>query len=177
LAADFRVDLRADFFAADFRVNLRADFFAADFRVDLRADFFAADFRVDLRADFFAADFRVDLRADFFAADFFVDLFEADFFAGTFPPARRASDSPMAIACLRLVTFLPDLPLRNVPDLRSCIAFLTFDCAFAPYFAIVVPPRSLERPVRHPARRPSRKGYPSASNNQAQIVLSRGRSR
>ncbi len=71
-----------------------------------------------------------------FFADFFADFFAADFFAGTFPPARRASESPMAIACLRLVTFLPDLPLRNVPVFRSCITFLTFDCAFAPYFAM-----------------------------------------
>jgi hypothetical protein len=40
-------------------------------------------------------------------------------------PARRASDKPIAIACLRLTTFLPDLPLRNVPRLRSVIVFLT----------------------------------------------------
>src|ERR1700743_2289671 len=32
----------------------------------------------------------------------------------------------MAIACLRLVTFLPELPLRNVPALRSFITFSTF---------------------------------------------------
>src|SRR5688572_9606078 len=41
--------------------------------------------------------------------------------AGTFPPERRASDSPIAIACLRLVTFCPE-PLFNVPRLRSRIA-------------------------------------------------------
>lgn len=46
--------------------------------------------------------------------------------AGTLPPARRASDSPMAMACLRLVTFLPERPLRRVPRLRSCIARFTF---------------------------------------------------
>ena len=102
-----------------FRADPFVDFFAARF-----VDFFAARF-----VDFFDARF-----VDFFAARF-VDFF-ADFFAGTFPPARRASDSPMAIACLRLVTFLPDFPLRNVPVLRSCIAFLTFDCAFVPYFAM-----------------------------------------
>jgi uncharacterized protein YjbI with pentapeptide repeats len=34
----------------------------------------------------------------------------------------------MAMACLRLVTFLPE-PLRSVPRLRSCIAFFTFFCA------------------------------------------------
>ena len=37
----------------------------------------------------------------------------------------RASERPIAIACLRLVTFLPDLPLFSVPSFRSCIAFFT----------------------------------------------------
>ena len=32
----------------------------------------------------------------------------------------------MAMACLRLVTFLPELPLRNVPFLRFFIARSTF---------------------------------------------------
>lgn len=61
------------------------------------------------------------LRLDFFFAAFF----------GTFLPARRASESPIAIACLRLVTFFPLRPLFNVPFLRSCIARPTFfDAAF-----------------------------------------------
>jgi hypothetical protein len=47
-------------------------------------------------------------------------------FAGTLPPARRACESPMAMACLRLVTFLPERPDRSWPRLRSCIAFSTF---------------------------------------------------
>jgi hypothetical protein len=55
------------------------------------------------------------------------------------PPARRASDKPIAIACLRLVTLRPELPLRNVPALRSCIARFTFDCAFFPYLAMTTP--------------------------------------
>jgi hypothetical protein len=54
--------------------------------------------------------------------------------AGTLPPARRASESPIAIACLRLVTRLPDPPERSVPRLRSCIARSTFSEAFSPYF-------------------------------------------
>jgi len=84
---------------------------------------------------------------DFFFrdADFFVDVFFLDdaffledaFFFGTFAPARRASDSPMAIACFRLVTFFFDLPLFKVPLFRSSIAFLTFACAVFPYLAIV----------------------------------------
>jgi hypothetical protein len=63
-------------------------------------------------------------------ADFFE---EASFGGGTLPPARRASDSPIAIACLRLVTFLPELPLFNVPALSSFITFSTFSDAFLPY--------------------------------------------
>ncbi len=54
-------------------------------------------------------------------------LREEVFLRGTFAPARRASDSPMAIACLRLVTFFFDFaPLRSVPRLRSRIALPTF---------------------------------------------------
>jgi len=56
---------------------------------------------------------------------------------GTLPPARRASDKPIAIACLRFVTFFPDRPLRSVPRFRSCIARLTLFCAVRPYFAIM----------------------------------------
>ena len=64
-----------------------------------------------------------------------------DFLRGTLPPARRASDSPIAIACFRLVTFLPDRPLFSVPRFRSCIALLTFCDAFFPYFAISSSPK------------------------------------
>jgi hypothetical protein len=71
----------------------------------------------------------------FFPDDAF--FLEEGFFLGTFAPARRASDSPMAIACFRLVTFFFDLPLFKVPLFRSSIAFLTFSCAFFPYLAIV----------------------------------------
>jgi hypothetical protein len=43
----------------------------------------------------------------------------------------------MAIACLRLVTRLPDRPLRKVPRLRSRITPFTFACAFLPYFLAI----------------------------------------
>jgi hypothetical protein len=43
----------------------------------------------------------------------------------------------MAIACLRLLTFLPDRPLVSVPRFRSCIAFLTLVFAFDPYLAAI----------------------------------------
>lgn len=63
----------------------------------------------------------------------FTVVFREDFFTlrlggGTLAPARRAEDSPIAIACLRLVTFFLLLPLRNVPVLYSCITFFTFFC-------------------------------------------------
>src|SRR5215216_876084 len=80
---------------------------------------------------------------DFFEDRFFEDFFDDFFdpFFGTFAPASRASDKPMAIACFLLVTFLPDLPLFSVPCLRSCIAFSTLSCAFLPYLAIAHPLR------------------------------------
>jgi hypothetical protein len=52
---------------------------------------------------------------------------------GTFAPASRASEMPIAMACLRLVTFLPEPPERKVPRLRSCIARSIFSTAFLPY--------------------------------------------
>jgi hypothetical protein len=60
-------------------------------------------------------------------------------FRGTFAPFLRASDSPMAIACLRLRTRFP-LPLFSVPDLRRCIADLTAFFAPPPYLAKSSPP-------------------------------------
>ncbi|HVH86032.1 MAG TPA: hypothetical protein VM912_04855 [Terriglobales bacterium] len=48
------------------------------------------------------------------------------FFAGTFFPARRASDNPIAIACLRLFTFFPLRPIFSRPRLNSCISRSTF---------------------------------------------------
>ena len=56
---------------------------------------------------------------------------------GTLPPLRRVSSSAMAIACLRLLTRLPERPLLRVPRLRRRIADSTFFCAALPYFAIV----------------------------------------
>jgi hypothetical protein len=55
--------------------------------------------------------------------------------AGTLAPFFRASLSPIAIACLRLVTFRPD-PLSSVPFfLRRMVDSTFFDAAF-PYFAM-----------------------------------------
>src|SRR5688572_32446956 len=55
---------------------------------------------------------------------------------GTFPPARRASERPMAMACFRLVTFLPEPPLRSVPRFISCMVFSTFSAALSPYLRL-----------------------------------------
>jgi hypothetical protein len=55
-------------------------------------------------------------------------------FLGTFAPAALASDRPIAIACLRLVTFRPERPFLNVPALRSFIARSTLADAFFEYF-------------------------------------------
>src|SRR5690349_2695422 len=75
----------------------------------------------------------------FFPPFFFPPFFLPPFFFGTLPPALRASDNPIAIACFLLVTFLPERPLFSFPFFRSCIARLTFFCAVLPYFAIVPP--------------------------------------
>jgi len=42
--------------------------------------------------------------------------------SGTLAPLSRASESPMATACFRLVTRRPLLPLRSVPCLRFLMA-------------------------------------------------------
>jgi hypothetical protein len=95
--------------------------------------------------DFPDDDFFVDLRVDFFDEDFFDD----DFFAGgTLPPSRRASDNPMAMACLRLFTFFPLDPDSSVPRFLSCIAFSTFSDAFSPYLAMLPPFLSLDAAAR-----------------------------
>lgn len=62
---------------------------------------------------------------------------EDDFLEGTLPPSLRASDRPMAMACLRLFTFLPDPPDFNSPCFISCMALSTLSEAFFPYFAII----------------------------------------
>src|SRR5258705_3522153 len=74
------------------------------------------------------------------AAQRFFDAFRPPvrdpLFFGTFAPASLASDRPIAIACLRLVTRLPERPLFKVPLLRSRIARSTFCPAFLPYSAM-----------------------------------------
>jgi hypothetical protein len=58
-----------------------------------------------------------------------------DFRLGTFAPFFRASLRPIAIACLRLLTFCPE-PLFNVPFFRRRIVDFTLLDAELPYLAI-----------------------------------------
>src|SRR5690606_21048955 len=87
-----------------------------------------------------------DFRDVFAFLDFFA-FFDADLGDGTFAPFFRASLKPMAIACLRLVTFCPEL-LFNVPRFFRRTADATvFDAAF-PYLAIAFSSRASEAGAR-----------------------------
>lgn len=141
LETDLREEdfLAVPFFATDFReAALREPaFFGADLRAGerrvppLRGDLVLV---VDLfAAPFFEALFFVLLRDVFLEA---VVPLRAAFFRGTLAPASRASESPIAIACLRLVTFLPLRPDFNFPFFISCMALSTLSCDFLAYFAI-----------------------------------------
>jgi len=135
-------DLPPDFFAgvADLLLVDVLDFAAADLLLLPDLDLAAADllrvavvfFFVEDEDAFFAVE--VDfffvpealLRAD--EPELFLAVEEdepEDFREGTFPPSFLASESPMAIACLRLFTVLPELPDFSWPLFISCIAFST----------------------------------------------------
>jgi hypothetical protein len=73
----------------------------------------------------------------FFAVFFFATFFFEAFF-GTFAPSALASDSPIAIACLRLVTLRPERPLFNVPALRFFITRSTSAEALLEYFRAMI---------------------------------------
>jgi hypothetical protein len=81
--------------------------------------------------------YRTTYRFDFFAAFFFDALRFFEAFFGTFLPFALASDRPIAIACLRLLTFLPERPLFNVPALRFFIARPTSLDAFFEYLRAI----------------------------------------
>lgn len=55
---------------------------------------------------------------------------------GTLAPSLRASLSPIAIACLRLVTFLPERPDLSLPCFISRMARSTFFPDFLLYFRV-----------------------------------------
>src|SRR3954470_6112820 len=64
------------------------------------------------------------------------------FFFGTFLPFLRASERPIAIACLRLLTLppFPPLPRFKLPFLRLRIALSTSFEALLEYLRAMVPP-------------------------------------
>jgi hypothetical protein len=64
-------------------------------------------------------------------------FFAVFLFFGTLAPVARASDNPIAIACLRLLTLRPERPLFNVPAFRFFIARPTFADAFLEYFRVL----------------------------------------
>ncbi len=74
--------------------------------------------------------------------DLFLRLFGA---GGTFAPFLRASESPMATACLGFLTVFPVRPLLSLPLFILCIASLTDFCDVFPYRAMAIPPCT----VRH----------------------------
>src|SRR4029077_9175515 len=65
----------------------------------------------------------------------------APFLRGTFAPALRASDSAIAIACLRLFTFPPRpfFPLLRVPRFCRARSSLTRRVAAGPYLRFFAP--------------------------------------
>jgi hypothetical protein len=72
-----------------------------------------------------------------FALRFLLFLFFEAFF-GTFLPSALASERPIAIACLRLLTLRPDRPLFRVPALRFFIARSTLADAFFEYLRAII---------------------------------------
>src|SRR5579871_4569331 len=64
----------------------------------------------------------------------FLAVRRREVFFGTFWPAARASERPIVIAWLRLLTLRPERPLRNVPALRFFIVRSTVLDAFLEYF-------------------------------------------
>lgn len=112
----------------DFRGELELDFPLLRLRpvlFEALPELLLRDFEEPLR-DVLLCDFEA-LRCDFavlllFLPLFFVLLLPDDLRFGTFAPSRRASDNPIAMACLRLFTFLPLRPLRSLPSFISCIS-------------------------------------------------------
>lgn len=130
------------FFLAALPALLRpeAAFLAAGFRDDLVAAFFrvpelpvAVDFLVDA---FLVPRFVEDDLAAVPEPDFLPEEAAAfELFFGALAPSALASDKPMAMACLREVTFFPE-PVLSFPSCISCITFSTFSPERFEYFAI-----------------------------------------
>src|SRR5882757_2895537 len=105
--------------------------------------------------------------------DFFFDARALLFFlrallrlGGTLAPAWRASESPIAMACLRLLTLRPERPLRSVPLLRSCIARETFFAALRPYFLAAMETPDIRSKAHTTFVQESRSGKPRARSRR-----------
>lgn len=113
-------------------------YFFRSYALFLRADFLPADFFLPvlffLPEDFFAVFFA----PLFLLAAFFLPAFFFVAFFGTLAPFSLASDNPIAIACLRLFTVAPLLPLFKVPFFLRRIALSTVLFAFFEYLAIYI---------------------------------------
>src|SRR5215212_5710970 len=94
-------------------------------------------YRFDFRPDVFLLRLVPPVLALDFLLERLLALLPELFLGGTFFPSRLASDRPIAIACFRLVTFLPDPPLLNVPAFRFFIARPTLADAFFEYFRAI----------------------------------------
>jgi hypothetical protein len=73
-----------------------------------------------------------------FALRFFELFLFFERFFGTFLPSALASERPIAIACLRLLTLRPERPLFRVPALRFFIARPSLADAFFEYFRAMI---------------------------------------
>jgi hypothetical protein len=115
-------------------------------------------------------------RGHFLDARFLAVFLVFEVFLGTFLPSALASESPMAIACLRLLTFLPDRPLLRVPALRFFIARPTLADAFLEYFrAMIVLPVAAKQSTqlgKVPSRRARAPESELRSNPRAMVCLS-----
>ena len=104
------------------------------------------------------------------------------FFFGTFAPFLRASESPIAMACFRLLTLFPLFPDFSFPRFCLCAAVRTLCLAFRLYFRGIRPPQRIreapETPTRarcaYPMFRLHKKSLSVSGQNPLPVVKSRG---
>jgi hypothetical protein len=102
---------------------------------------------------------------------YLLEDFLAEGFLGTFAPFFRASESPIAIACLRLFTFppLPPGPDFSVPFFRRRIADSTRLLAAFPYFRL--PDDFFRAAITDPPGRVVKRGSSRESPGDRQAVV------
>ena len=88
---------------------------------------------------FVAALLAMTIKANYRFGLRFLELFLFfEVFFGTLLPSALASERPIAIACLRLLTLRPERPLFRVPALRFFIARPTLADAFFEYLRAMI---------------------------------------